>query len=225
MRAALGAACRRPADPPKAEPPTLDVTTGRDKTELFMEYPPLVAGRDGALCGAPDAARAISARDAGRPRIEFTPEAGGAPIVAAGLGAVAARRVPRRGRAAGRRPLSLGAGRRRARTSRIGTTSARSRSSPTSRRPIADAETAAGGRSGGDRLSQGTAVDQRVRHGAGAGSGAATSHSRAGRDRAAHRRRSHRRGAGGGTVHGRHAARRSARRCARARRSAGWSRG
>ena len=40
---------------------------------------------------------------AGRPRIEFTPEAGGAPTVLRGLRAVAAWRVPRRRRAAGAR--------------------------------------------------------------------------------------------------------------------------
>ena len=42
--------------------PTLDVTDWTDKTELFMEYPPLVAGQDGALCRAPDAACTTSSR-------------------------------------------------------------------------------------------------------------------------------------------------------------------
>lgn len=46
----LGASCARepaPAAPPAtAEEPTNAVTTWTDRTELFMEYPPLVAGRE-----------------------------------------------------------------------------------------------------------------------------------------------------------------------------------
>ena len=45
----LSVACAPKAEPEKAEPPTLDVTSWTDKTELFMEYPPLVAGR---RCGS-----------------------------------------------------------------------------------------------------------------------------------------------------------------------------
>jgi hypothetical protein len=41
----LGAACRRTADAPQAEAPSLNVTDWTEKTELYMEYPPLVAGR------------------------------------------------------------------------------------------------------------------------------------------------------------------------------------
>ena len=41
----LGTACRRAVDPPKAETPSLNVTDWTEKTELYMEYPPLVAGR------------------------------------------------------------------------------------------------------------------------------------------------------------------------------------
>ena len=84
--------------------------------------------------------------------------------------AVAARRVPRRRRAArrpGRYRWALVA--RRARPRRIATTSARSRCSPTRQAAIADAEQAAGGRSRGDRVPEGAAVDERVRDGAGAG--------------------------------------------------------
>ena len=43
----LLAACSRsnePAAQEAVEPPTLDVTSWTDKSELFMEYPPLVAG-------------------------------------------------------------------------------------------------------------------------------------------------------------------------------------
>ena len=41
----IGSACRRAAEPPKAETPSLNVTNWTEKTELYMEYPPLVAGR------------------------------------------------------------------------------------------------------------------------------------------------------------------------------------
>ena len=40
-----GSACRRSAAPAhEAEPPSLDVTSWTEKSELFMEHPPLVAG-------------------------------------------------------------------------------------------------------------------------------------------------------------------------------------
>ena len=39
------AACRSEARPPAPETPTLDVTDWTEKTELFMEYPPLVAAQ------------------------------------------------------------------------------------------------------------------------------------------------------------------------------------
>ena len=48
--------------PPAAEPPTLDVTHWTDKTELFMEYPPLVAGQTALLRRASDADWPTSAR-------------------------------------------------------------------------------------------------------------------------------------------------------------------
>ena len=45
--AIAAAACGRGTAPeqPEAELPTLDVTSWTDKTEVFMEYPPLVAGQ------------------------------------------------------------------------------------------------------------------------------------------------------------------------------------
>ena len=39
------AACRKDAAPAEPETPTLDVTSWTEKSELFMEYPPLVTGR------------------------------------------------------------------------------------------------------------------------------------------------------------------------------------
>ena len=44
VRGRLAAAASRPRHL-KHETPTLDVTSWTDKTELFMEYPPLVAGQ------------------------------------------------------------------------------------------------------------------------------------------------------------------------------------
>ena len=61
------------------ELPTLDVTHWTDKTELFMEYPPLVAG-DTALFAVHLTTMAdFKAVTAGRASIEFTPAAGGTP--------------------------------------------------------------------------------------------------------------------------------------------------
>src|SRR5437773_12478371 len=45
LATALTAACRGRNEPPKAETPSLNVTDWTDKTELYMEYPPLVTGR------------------------------------------------------------------------------------------------------------------------------------------------------------------------------------
>ena len=93
-----------------------------------MEYPPLVAGQHGALRGAPDAAGATSSRvDAGRARVEFTPESGGAAdrsLPGPTPSRPGAFRVEER--AAGAGPLSLGAGRSTRRASPIATTSASS---------------------------------------------------------------------------------------------------
>ncbi|HUF23756.1 MAG TPA: efflux RND transporter periplasmic adaptor subunit [Vicinamibacterales bacterium] len=44
LSTALGSACRRGAPPEPAEPPSIAVTVWSDRTELFMEHPPLVAG-------------------------------------------------------------------------------------------------------------------------------------------------------------------------------------
>ncbi len=53
----VSASCKQNATPvATAEPPTLDVTSWTDKSELFMEHPPLVAGADRAFRRASDAA-------------------------------------------------------------------------------------------------------------------------------------------------------------------------
>ena len=67
-----------------AELPTLDITAWTDKTELFMEYPPLVTRQPALYAVHLTRLSDFSAMTAGRPRLEFTPEAGGAPVVLQG---------------------------------------------------------------------------------------------------------------------------------------------
>src|SRR5438128_11240581 len=73
-----GAACRRAAEVPKHEAPSLNVTDWTEKTELYMEYPPLVAGRAAVFAVHLTRLSDFQPLTAGRPRVEFTPEAGGA---------------------------------------------------------------------------------------------------------------------------------------------------
>jgi RND family efflux transporter MFP subunit len=74
----------RQVPPPDAELPTLDVTRWTDKTELFMEYPPLVAGQTALFAVHLTRLSDFSAMTTGRPRLEFAPESGGAPAVLPG---------------------------------------------------------------------------------------------------------------------------------------------
>jgi membrane fusion protein, heavy metal efflux system len=82
----LLAGCTRQAAEQNAEPeiPTLDVTSWTDKTELFMEHPPLVAGQTVRFAVHLTRLADFSALNAGRPRIEMTPERGGATVTLAG---------------------------------------------------------------------------------------------------------------------------------------------
>ncbi|HEY3045695.1 MAG TPA: hypothetical protein VGJ39_16815, partial [Vicinamibacterales bacterium] len=89
MTAALAAACLsvgciRRVEPPAAEAPSLDVTSWTEKTELFMEYPPLVAGETVRFAVHLTKLADFSALDAGRPNIQMTPEAGGSPVTLPG---------------------------------------------------------------------------------------------------------------------------------------------
>jgi membrane fusion protein, heavy metal efflux system len=84
---ALVAGCNRAAAPAAedaAELPTLDVTSWTDKTELFMEHPPFVAGETVRFAVHLTKLNDFSALNAGRPSIEMTPEAGGAPVTLPG---------------------------------------------------------------------------------------------------------------------------------------------
>jgi cobalt-zinc-cadmium efflux system membrane fusion protein len=76
-------ACGKP-QAVKAEPPTLSVTDWTDKTELFMEYPPLVAGQSARFAVHLTTLHDFKALNAGRPSAEFVPERGGTPTVFAG---------------------------------------------------------------------------------------------------------------------------------------------
>lgn len=80
------AACRQtPTETLAAGPPTLSVTHWSDKTEVFMEYPPLVAGQTARFAVHLTTLGDFKAVTAGRPRLELTPEAGGAPDVLQGM--------------------------------------------------------------------------------------------------------------------------------------------
>jgi membrane fusion protein, heavy metal efflux system len=84
LSAACGRAGDEGADGGKAELPTLDVTHWTDKTELFMEYPPLVAGKTARYAVHLTRLSDFSAMTAGKPRVEFTPESGGSSFVVPG---------------------------------------------------------------------------------------------------------------------------------------------
>jgi RND family efflux transporter MFP subunit len=88
LAAMLGiAGCARqeaPVEGAEVELPTLDITAWTDKTELFMEYPPLVAGQTALYAVHLTRLSDFSAMTAGRPSLEFTPESGGAPVVLQG---------------------------------------------------------------------------------------------------------------------------------------------
>lgn len=80
------AACGRRSDAPAAESPSVNVTNWTDNTELYMEYPPLVAGRPALFAVHLTRLGDFKPLSAGRPRIEFTPESGGPATVLMGPG-------------------------------------------------------------------------------------------------------------------------------------------
>ena len=82
--AALAVSCRHRGDERAHEPPTANVTHWTEKSELYMEYPPLVAGRAIRLAVHLTRLNDFQALAAGTPAIEFTPEQGGQPTVLRG---------------------------------------------------------------------------------------------------------------------------------------------
>jgi membrane fusion protein, heavy metal efflux system len=76
--------CHRASERPKPEPTSLNLTHWTDRTELYMEYPPLVAGQSARFAVHLTTLSDFHALAAGTPSLEFTPEAGGAPLVVPG---------------------------------------------------------------------------------------------------------------------------------------------
>src|SRR5262245_36907377 len=79
---ALG--CARRGEEPKAEATALNVTHWTEKSELYMEYPPLVAGQSALFAVHLTKLDDFNALNAGTHAIEFVPESGGAPTVLRG---------------------------------------------------------------------------------------------------------------------------------------------
>ena len=78
-------ACGRSAvETPAADAATLNTTNWSDKTELYMEYPPLVAGRSVRFAVHLTRLADFQALNAGRPSLEWVPESGGSAKVLAG---------------------------------------------------------------------------------------------------------------------------------------------
>ena len=77
--AVMVTACTKATEVPKVEPPTLNVTDWTDKTELYMEYPPLVAGQSARFAVHLTTLADFKALNAGTPSLEFLPEGGGSP--------------------------------------------------------------------------------------------------------------------------------------------------
>jgi len=78
----VGCARQTPAAAP--ELPSLNVTSWTDKSELYMEYPPLVTGETVRFAVHLTKIADFSALNAGHPSIEMTPEAGGAAVTLPG---------------------------------------------------------------------------------------------------------------------------------------------
>jgi membrane fusion protein, heavy metal efflux system len=82
----LGAGCRQQAAAPEHEEEEirLAVTNWTQQSELFMEYPLLVAGESGLYAVHLTHLKDFTPFTAGRPTVEFTPETGGNPTRLAG---------------------------------------------------------------------------------------------------------------------------------------------
>ena len=80
------AGCRTaPASSPgEHEEISLNVTNWTDRSELYMEYPALVAGESALFAVHLTTLADFKPLTAGRPSVEFTPEGGGSPVVVAG---------------------------------------------------------------------------------------------------------------------------------------------
>jgi len=88
------AACSSEPQQAAPEPPSLNVTSWTDKSELYMEYPPLVTGETVRFAVHLTKMADFSALNSGRPSIEMTPAAGGAAPVGPGGPPAAAPATP-----------------------------------------------------------------------------------------------------------------------------------
>lgn len=77
LLASVSAACQGRAQPTETDPPTLNVTHWTDRTELYMEYLPLVAGRTARFAVHLTTLADFKPVSAGQARVELTPESGG----------------------------------------------------------------------------------------------------------------------------------------------------
>src|SRR5512146_1507843 len=78
------ASCSRQPQQAASEPPSLNVTSWTDKTELYMEYPPLVTGETVRFAVHLTKMADFGALNAGHPSIEMAPESGGSPVTLPG---------------------------------------------------------------------------------------------------------------------------------------------
>jgi cobalt-zinc-cadmium efflux system membrane fusion protein len=81
---ALLTACSKQPQQAAPEPPSFNVTSWTDKTELYMEYPPLVTGETVRFAVHLTKMADFSALNAGHPSIEMTPESGGSAVTLPG---------------------------------------------------------------------------------------------------------------------------------------------
>jgi cobalt-zinc-cadmium efflux system membrane fusion protein len=84
MAALTMAGCQGQAEPAATALPTLNVTNWTDRTELFMEYPPLVAGQTALFAVHLTTLGDFKPVSAGQARVEFTPAEGGPPTALIG---------------------------------------------------------------------------------------------------------------------------------------------
>lgn len=84
LTAWLVGACRQAPPAPAAELPSLNVTSWTEKTELYMEHPPLVAAQTARFAVHLTTLADFKAMTTGRPHLELTPAAGGAAMVLQG---------------------------------------------------------------------------------------------------------------------------------------------
>jgi membrane fusion protein, heavy metal efflux system len=77
-------ACSRKSEPVSTESPTLNVTHWTDRTELYMEYPPLVAGHSALFAVHLTRLADFQPVSSGQARVEFTSATGGQPTALVG---------------------------------------------------------------------------------------------------------------------------------------------